>query len=86
MRWELLYSPAARQWLHECENVVSEAVVRKLDSSRVNPHHFFERLTELPYYKLRVGDYRVIADLQDRIQVIAVLRVGHRKKVYREIG
>ncbi|MFH1095593.1 MAG: type II toxin-antitoxin system RelE/ParE family toxin [Candidatus Micrarchaeota archaeon] len=85
MRWELVYSPASRQWLRGCERVVSEALVRKLGSCRENPHHFFERLAGLPYYKLRVGDYRVIADLQEQIRIIAVLHVGHRKKVYQEI-
>lgn len=57
------------------------SVVAKVRQTKENPHHFFERLVEWPYYELRVGDYRVIADLQEKIQIIAVLRAGHRKKV-----
>lgn len=34
-------------------------------------------------WRYRVGDYRVIADLQDAQLVILVVRVGHRSDVYR---
>ncbi len=33
-------------------------------------------------WKYRVGDYRVICDIQDQEITVLVLRVGHRKKVY----
>jgi len=86
VRWEVHYSPDALEWLKKADGPVSDAIVRKLESARENPHHYFERLVELPYYKLRVGDWRVIADLQEKIRIIAVLRIGHRKKVYREMA
>jgi mRNA interferase RelE/StbE len=34
-------------------------------------------------WKYRVGDYRIIADIQDRAVCILVVRVGHRREVYR---
>jgi mRNA interferase RelE/StbE len=34
-------------------------------------------------YRLRVGDWRVIYILQDDLLVVLVLRVGHRREVYR---
>ena len=42
-----------------------------------------ERLTEpeLGSYRFRVGDYRVIFDLEG--DEIVVLRVGHRREIYR---
>jgi len=83
--WDLIYSPDARAWLKSSQLLISQRIVRKLEDTRENPHHFFEKLVGLPYYKLRVGDYRVIADLQGKIQIIAVLRIEHRKKVYIEI-
>ncbi len=35
------------------------------------------------YWKYRVGDYRVICDLQDALLLVLVVRVGHRREVYR---
>ena len=35
------------------------------------------------YWKYRVGDYRVISDLQDALLLVLVVRVGHRREVYR---
>jgi len=35
------------------------------------------------YWRYRVGDYRVIASMQDQRMVIYVVAVGHRREVYR---
>jgi len=34
-------------------------------------------------YRLRVGDWRVIYELQDAVMTVLVVRVGHRGDVYR---
>lgn len=34
-------------------------------------------------YRIRVGDYRVIYVIDDGIKIINVLRIGHRKDVYK---
>jgi len=34
-------------------------------------------------WKYRVGDYRLIAEIQDNRLIILVVRVGHRREVYR---
>jgi mRNA interferase RelE/StbE len=35
------------------------------------------------YWKYRVGDYRVIADIQDGKLIVMVVRVGNRREAYR---
>lgn len=35
------------------------------------------------HYRLRVGDWRVIYTFEDDVLVVLVLRVGHRREVYR---
>ncbi len=34
-------------------------------------------------YRIRVGDYRVIYTIQDAIRIVTLIRVGHRRDVYR---
>ena len=35
------------------------------------------------FWKCRVGDYRLIAKIEDDRLVVLVLRVGHRREIYR---
>ena len=35
------------------------------------------------YWKYHVGDYRLICDLQDELLLVLVIRVGHRREIYR---
>ncbi len=34
-------------------------------------------------YRIRVGDYRIVYQIQDRVLLVLVVRVGHRGDVYR---
>jgi mRNA interferase RelE/StbE len=38
-----------------------------------------------PFHRVRVGDYRVIYEIHGDILLIVVLKIGHRKKVYRRL-
>ncbi|MFH0796285.1 MAG: type II toxin-antitoxin system RelE/ParE family toxin [Candidatus Omnitrophota bacterium] len=37
------------------------------------------------FWKYRVGNYRIICIIQDEVIKILVVRVGHRKEIYRQI-
>ena len=39
--------------------------------------------TKEPLYSLRIGDYRVIYHAQKQIKIVMILKVGHRKNIYR---
>ena len=62
---------------------VSKRIIRKIESARSDPHRFFVRLVGRTEYKLRVGDYRVIVDIDENRRVIVVRSLGHRKNVYK---
>jgi len=34
-------------------------------------------------YRVRVGDYRIVYEVHDRVLLVQVVRVGHRREVYR---
>lgn len=42
-----------------------------------------KKLSGLKYYRIRVGDYRVIYDIHDGKLTILVVEVGHRREIYR---
>ena len=34
-------------------------------------------------YRIRVGDYRIIYQIQDQILIVLVIKIGHRREIYR---
>ena len=60
-------------------NRIHQAIQQRLGSE---PSHYGEPLrhTLKGYWKLRVGDYRVIFQLHDRL--VLVIEIGHRKDIY----
>jgi mRNA interferase RelE/StbE len=36
-----------------------------------------------PFHRIRVGDYRIIYEIHEDILLIVILKIGHRKDVYR---
>jgi len=39
-----------------------------------------------PFHRVRVGDYRIIYEIQDEILLILLLKIGHRKDIYRKLS
>lgn len=37
-------------------------------------------------YRVRVGDYRIIYQILDDVLVVVIVRIGHRREVYRHMG
>ena len=59
--------------------------IKKL-ASRDNPRIIGEALKDnlSAYWRYRVGDYRIIAEIQDDKFVILVVGIDHRKQVYKK--
>jgi mRNA interferase RelE/StbE len=45
-----------------------------------------EKLSTLEKYRIRVGEYRVVYTIDDAIVTVVVVKVGHRRDVYRGRG
>lgn len=39
-----------------------------------------------PFHRVRVGDYRIIYEIQEEILLILLLKIGHRKDIYRKLS
>ena len=38
-----------------------------------------------PFHKIRVGDYRIIYEIQEDVLLILLVKIGHRKDIYRKL-
>ncbi|HLD02073.1 MAG TPA: type II toxin-antitoxin system RelE/ParE family toxin [Candidatus Nanoarchaeia archaeon] len=72
----------AVKFLEGLPSGLSGRIAKKLRIAASNPFFFFEHLEERSDYKLRVGDYRLIADIDRSLRQIHVTKIGHRKNVY----
>lgn len=43
------------------------------------------RRKESPRYRIRVGDYRIVYRVDDDVLIVLVLKVGHRREIYRDL-
>ncbi len=82
MTYEIIFSDKALKQLKKMERSVQERVVAVLERIRTRPEAYLVKLVGDPGYKLRVGDYRVIVDIDVKELRILVLKVGHRKSIY----
>jgi len=39
-----------------------------------------------PFHKVRVGNYRIIYEIQDYVLLILIVKIGHRKDIYRNLS
>lgn len=83
--YTVIFDDNAIEFLERIDKKNRERIFSKIISAKEDPFHFFEKLTKRDLYKLRVGDYRVIADISKKEIKILVLLIGHRKNVYDKI-
>lgn len=61
-----------------------KAVMEKIKSLSENPRPYgSKKLSSREDYRIRCGNYRIIYTIQDDVLIICVVKVGHRKDVYR---
>ena len=90
MAWQIEFDPSAAKELAKLDKPTARRIVqflRERIAPLTDPRSLGEALRgdELgSFWKYRLGDYRVIAEIIDRRVVIIVVRVGHRREVVRK--
>ncbi len=82
MPFQIIWSDPAIRQLKKLDRSIARRIFDKVGELAENPHRLVQKLVNSPYYRLRVGDYRVILDIQGDVLRILVLKVGHRESVY----
>ncbi len=88
MAWKVEFDPHALRELSRLARAVQQRILQFLHEriqTGQDPRRFGGPLrgTKKDLWKYRIGDYRLICDIQDDIVRVLVLRVGHRREVYR---
>lgn len=88
MVWTIDYTDTAKGQLRKLDKPVARRIVDFMDkriAAAANPRQIGKTLTGPlgDFWRYRVGDCRVICDIQDGALCVLVVQIGHRREIYR---
>jgi len=84
-RYELKVRPSVAKDLRGVPRAAVERILHRIEALRDAPRpHGCEKLSLSEFYRIRQGQYRILYTVSDDPPVVEVVRVGHRRDVYRE--
>ena len=81
--FEVEFSEESLFQLRGLDIPLAKRIIQKIESTRSDPHRFFVRLVRRTEYNLRVGNYRVIVDIDEIRRVLIARSLGHRRNIYK---
>ena len=82
--YSLLIKPSALKELEAIPPKDRRRIVTRIEGLAVDPRpQGCEKLSGLEQYRVRQGDYRVIYGVEDEAHTVVIVKIGHRRDVYR---
>ena len=82
--YRLAFSSSVAKDLRAIPNADVARLLARIQALAENPRPpGCEKLSGLPRYRIRQGVYRIVYEIQDEQLVVLVVKVGHRRDVYR---
>ena len=87
MKYRIEFKKSAAKVLKKLPNPDRRRIRDKIDSFADNlPDPSTTKMKgDNPFHRVRVGDYRIIYEIHEDTLLILVLKIGHRKEVYRRL-
>ena len=87
MKYKILFTERAKKQLKKLDKHIVALIIGWLEKNIEgcdNPRAHGKGLAENKsgQWRYRIGDYRVICEIQDREVVVLVLEIGHRREIY----
>ena len=84
MSYEIIFTDTSQKQFKKLEKDAQERIIKALERIRIRPEVHVKKLVGDPGYRLRVGEYRVIIDIKKDKLIILVIKIGHRKNIYKK--
>lgn len=82
MTYQVIFSDLALKQLNKLDREIGQRIISTLERIRIRPDAYVKKLVGDEGYRLRVGNYRVILDIDKEKLMILVLRIDQRRNVY----
>lgn len=84
MSYQVLLSERAQKQINALPQTIGDRITEKIYALKENPRpQGAKKLAGGEGYRIRVGDYRIVYDIQDAVRIVTIVKVGHRKDIYR---
>jgi mRNA interferase RelE/StbE len=84
MKYSLHIVPSAERQFLKLQTVFQNRIKNKIFLLESDPRPYgSQKLHGTDFFRIRVGDYRVIYSINDPHKTIKILDIGHRREVYR---
>lgn len=83
MIWSVSWSDKSKKQLSKIDKKIISRIIDGVEDIKEDPFRAVSKLTGSQFFRLRVGDYRVILDLQQGKMIIFVVETDNRKRIYK---
>ena len=83
MNFSIVWSPKANGNLERLEQQIAQRIIAKIELVKEDPFRYLEHFEGENVYKLRIGDYRLLVELDLTQNLIVIRFLDHRKRVYK---
>jgi mRNA interferase RelE/StbE len=83
LAYSIRITDTAKNQLAKLDRPTAKRIDKKLREIAPDPFLHVSKLAGLDFYKLRVGDYRVLMSIHRGNLVIMVIEISHRRNVYK---
>jgi mRNA interferase RelE/StbE len=87
MQYNILLSKKAEKQLNRISKkeqlLVAKAIEELIKFSRRSSRNIKKMKTPFPGYRKRVGNYRILFEIEDSEKKIVIYKIGHRRDIYR---
>mgnify|MGYP001251663891 CR=1 FL=1 len=83
MKFKVSWHPKAEKFVEKLPKDIAKRVLLKIDEVAEEPFRFLKHF-EGEGYKLRIGDYRALIDVDFANKLLKVQVLDHRKKIYKK--
>lgn len=82
--YKITIKKSAAKELEDIPQRYLQKVIRRIRSLAKNPRpHGSRKLSGQEQYRVRQGDYRIVYSIEDQDLLIDIVKIGHRREVYR---
>ena len=82
-RYEVLIVASADKELGNMQKMLRQRIIEKFEEIGKDPRGTDSKKLDDATYRVRVGDYRIIYNVNDKERKVVITRIRHRGEVYR---
>jgi len=85
MAWAVIFTVKAERDLGKLPDDIAKRIILKIEEiAQDDPYQKLDKMTNSPYYKLRVGVYRGIINIVNDKMILQLVKIKHQSNVYKK--